>query len=246
MSNNWFQFKQFRINQEHAAMKVTTDACLFGAWTASMIVKHQMEKIDYRILDIGAGTGLLGLMIAQQSRATIDSIELDPATAAEAEANYAASPWKDRLSVTAGDARQLAPAISKKYDAIISNPPFYENELMGSDSRRNQAHHDGGLRLTELFGIITRLLQSSGHFYVLVPYKRLLEIPAMMERNGLVLTKWVLVRQTTGHGFFRIMLEGRKIGEDVEKFTAVEMAIKNGNDYTPGFVELLKNYYLYL
>jgi tRNA1Val (adenine37-N6)-methyltransferase len=246
MSNTWFQFKQFKINQERAAMKVTTDACLFGAWAASLIAKHEKEKIFYHILDIGAGTGLLGLMIAQQSKAGIDSVEIDPAAAAEADANYKASPWYDRLFVMPGDARDYTHTFGKAYNAIVSNPPFYENELAGADPRRNQAHHDGGLRIGELFGIITDLLQPGAPFYVLLPYKRLAEIPALMDEYGLLLTKQVLVRQSTRHDFFRIMLEGRKIGDDVENFIATEMAIKDGDDYTPEFVSLLKDYYLYL
>jgi len=246
MGNNWFQFKRFKIIQEHAAMKVTTDACLFGAWAASMIVKHQMEKIDYRILDIGAGTGLLGLMVAQQSNATIDSIELDPAAAAEASINYMNSPWRDRLSVITGDVREKVHALGKTYDAIISNPPFYENELASNDPRRNRAHHNGGLRLTELFGIITRLLKPGARFYTLLPYKRLGEIATLMSEHGLTLENEIMVSQSTGHDYFRIMLEGRKIGDDIENFPAIEMAIKHGNDYTPEFVQLLKDYYLYL
>lgn len=246
MANTWFQFKQFKINQANAAMKVTTDACLFGAWAATEIAKREMEKIDYQILDIGAGTGLLGLMIAQQSKAEIDSVEIDPAAAAEAESNYAASPWSDRLLVMPGDARDYAYAFCKAYDAIISNPPFYENELASNDPRRNQAHHNEGLQLDELFGIIADLLNAGAHFYVLLPYKRFSEIPGLMTKYGLMVTKQVLVRQSTKHNFFRIMLEGKKIGGDVEDFPVIEMAIRDGNEYTSEFVRLLKDYYLYL
>jgi tRNA1Val (adenine37-N6)-methyltransferase len=246
MSNTWFQFKQFRINQASAAMKVTTDACLFGAWAATEIAKREMEKIDYRILDIGAGTGLLGLMIAQQSKAGIDSIELDPAAAAEAEANYATSPWHSRLNIAKGDARDMADVPGKTYNTIISNPPFYENELAGNDPRRNQAHHDLGLRLPELFSIITGLLDTDGRFYLLLPYKRLSEIDALLIKYELELTKRVMVRQSTQHNFFRIMLEGKRVKDRIEDFTETEMAIKDGNEYTAEFVRLLKDYYLYL
>lgn len=246
MANNWFQFKQFKVNQAEAAMKVTTDACLFGAWAANEISKQEKEKIFYHILDIGAGTGLLSLMVAQQSKADIDSVEIDPAAAAEAEANYAASPWRERLLVMPGDARDQVYTFGKKYNAIISNPPFYENELAGDNFRRNQAHHDKGLRLFELFKLIADLLQPGARFYLLLPYKRLSQLPDYLEENGLVLTKMVKVRQSTRHDYFRIMLEGQRVTDNVDVFAESEMTIKDGESYTPEFVALLKDYYLYL
>lgn len=247
MANTWFQFKQFKVNQANAAMKVTTDACLFGAWAAAIISgREKMENIDYSVLDIGAGTGLLSLMIAQQSKGKINSIELDSAAAIEAESNYAASPWPHRLYVYLGDVRDDASIFHKTYNAIISNPPFYENELVANDPRRNQAHHDQGLRLPELLEIIADLLDTGARFYLLLPYKRLSEIDVLLTKYELVLTKRVLVRQSATHGFFRIMLEGKRIGDGIEDFTETEIAIKDGNDYTPAFAALLKDYYLYL
>jgi tRNA1Val (adenine37-N6)-methyltransferase len=246
MSNTWFQFKQFKINQASAAMKVTTDACLFGAWVGKEIAKQEREKIFYHILDIGAGTGLLSLMIAQQSKAEIDSVEIDPAAATEADENYAASPWADRLFVMPGDARKSAYALGKAYNAIVSNPPFYENELAGENARRNQAHHDEGLKLDDLFPIIADLLEPEAHFYVLLPYKRLTEIPALLKKHELIATQQVLVRQSTRHDYFRIMLEGKRMKDVDEIFTESEMAIREGDVYTSEFTALLKDYYLYL
>jgi tRNA1Val (adenine37-N6)-methyltransferase len=121
VANNYFQFKQFTIHQDRCAMKVTTDGCLFGAWIAKQVDGNKLA-VD-NILDIGTGTGLLSLMIAQQSPAKIDAIEIDKETYEQAKENVAASPWAERINIIHGDAKQL-PA-SQQYDVIVSNPPFY-------------------------------------------------------------------------------------------------------------------------
>jgi tRNA1Val (adenine37-N6)-methyltransferase len=142
MANSFFQFKQFIIHQDRCAMKVTTDACLFGAWVAKE-VGGQKSEVE-TILDIGTGTGLLSLMLAQKTNATIDSVEIDEAAAEQAQENANASLWKDRIFVMPGDAKDMAYTFCKNFDIIISNPPFYENELTSSDHQKNLAHHHRG------------------------------------------------------------------------------------------------------
>src|SRR6185369_1848613 len=121
MSNSYFQFKQFTIHQDRCAMKVTTDACLFGAWVAEK-VKSQKSKIK-NLLDIGTGTGLLSLMYSQKnSNCTIDAIEINEEAYEQAKENVAASPFAEQVHVMKGDVRTFL--LDKKYDLIISNPPF--------------------------------------------------------------------------------------------------------------------------
>src|SRR5258705_6346666 len=151
MANSYFKFKQFTIHQDRCAMKVTTDACLFGAWVA--IEAGILESEDGSILDIGAGTGLLSLMLAQKTNVSIDSVEIDEAAAKQARENADASPWKERIFVMPGDAKYMAYTLCKNFDIIISNPPFYENELASPDHHKNIAHHDGGLLLDELLQV---------------------------------------------------------------------------------------------
>src|SRR5262245_3491214 len=128
MANNYFQFKQFTIHQDRCAMKVTTDSCLFGAWVASReSAARSSPGTRRRILDIGGGTGLLALMLAQRTNAFIDSIEIDKDAFQQAEENVKASPWSDRISLYHGDAREFS--FQHKYQTIICNPPFYEKEL---------------------------------------------------------------------------------------------------------------------
>jgi len=245
MSNTYFRFKQFIIHQDRTAMKVTTDACLFGAWLAG---KAKSQRINQRlqVLDIGTGTGLLALMLAQKIKnADIHAIEVDDDSFVQAKENIAASPWSGRVTILHDDARTLRS--STKYDIIISNPPFYEKELKGSDAKKNIAHHDEGLLFPDLMGVIKNNLNPGGHFYLLLPYKRYDEIRKLLFDQEFDITGLVLVRQTMRHDYFRFMLEGKsKTGTAVET-NLEEIAIKDENEnYTPGFVNLLEDYYLKL
>lgn len=248
MANNYFQFKQFTIHQDRCAMKVTTDGCLFGAWAAEKIRPSASSgsKSEVRnILDIGTGTGLLSLMIAQQSNAAIDAIELDNEAYEQAKENILNSSWADRINIIYGDAKEL-PA-SHQYDVIISNPPFYENELKSGNNKRNKAHHDEGLLLDDLLNIIQQNLRLQGVFYLLLPYKRNHEIETCIDNNKLVISHKTLVKQSTEHNYFRILLSGKHLENKKEDFKTTEIAIRNEKqEYTPVFIDLLKDYYLHL
>lgn len=241
MGNSFFQFKQFTVHQDRCAMKVTTDACLFGAWVAGDL---QQNKNSKTLLDIGTGTGLLSLMIVQGNpQLLIDAIEIDAAAAKQAEENITASEWKDRVTLFHQDIKKMP--TGKKYDLIISNPPFYENELQSENAQRNIAHHSNNLSLNELLKIIKINLRPDGSFYLLLPFKRNNEIENLLKENELFILKKLVVRQSIQHDYFRIMIKGslNKIFAPEEK----EISIKNNNqEYTEEFTRLLKDYYLYL
>ncbi|MBY0479138.1 MAG: methyltransferase [Chitinophagaceae bacterium] len=240
MPNNYFQFKQFTVQQEKAALKVSTDSCLFGAWIAD---KVESEKLKVEsALDIGAGSGLLMLMLAQKCDAKIDGIEIDQPSYEQAKENTEASIWKERLELFHADAKQFS--FSKNYDLIISNPPFYEGDLKSDVARRNMAMHDAGLKLDELLKVVVANLNDDGRFALLLPFQRATYMIALAETSNLYLQTHVQVRQTVEHGFFRSMLlfSRSKTAAMVE-----ELAIKDaGNHYTNEFIGLLKDYYLYL
>lgn len=238
MANSFFQFKQFTIHQDACAMKVCTDACLFGAWCAAGLKGNAAQTL----LDVGTGTGLLSLMVRQKSAVQINAVEIEAAAASQARQNVLASPWPDTIPVVACDVLNLG--VLKKYDYIISNPPFYEADLKSPDSRRATAHHSRQLTLQALLSVIATRLHEDGCFFLLLPYKRHQESRALVQQNGLFLHKEVLVRQTKNQGPFRIMLQGGFVQKEVET-TSLAIA-GNDQNYTPEFTALLKDYYLYL
>ena len=237
MSNDYFRFKQFTVWQNRSAMKVCTDACLFGAWAAGFATKAS------RVLDIGAGTGLLSLMIAQESSARINAIEIDEDAASQARDNFNASVWKDRLTIVRQSIQDYAACSNVRYDLIISNPPFYKNDLKSPDGKRNLALHGSELSLKKLFTTARKLLAPGGSFGVLVAAHRALEAEGIADANTLYLKEKVNVRQTPHHPFFRTMYlfcsascSGPGSSEVIIK--------KDQYQYTREFTELLKDYYL--
>ena len=220
-------------------MKVCTDACLFGAFVAEWLQSHQV--IVRRALDIGAGTGLLSLMIAQKSDALIDAIELDQPAAEQASENFTASPWSSRLNVLHSDAADYS--ADEAYDCIVSNPPFFEDDLRSSDQGKNAAKHDTGLTLDQLARSVDRNLAASGTFAVLLPYHRVERFIKIARLHNLHLSHQVFVRHTAAHAFFRGILLFQRT--DMEA-TKAELVIKNGESYSDSFSALLNAYYLHL
>lgn len=240
-------------------MKVCTDACLFGAWVTRGVPGRK------KVLDIGTGTGLLSLMYAQQNLdAVIDAVEIDRAAAEQAQENFDNSPWSDRLMLHPGTIQEFTPDI--KYDLILSNPPFFENDLRSPDPERNKAMHDTSLTLEELGEAISRLLAPGGIVALLLPYHRSDYCITIMNKCGLRLIPQVRVKQTPVHGFFRsILCFSQEVAVEVpdkeEEQTAglkpdgdqrtrldqQEIIIKTAdNVYSEAFTALLKDYYLYL
>lgn len=247
MGNSYFKFKQFTVHQQGSAMKVCTDACIQGAFTAL----HAGSAA--RVLDIGAGTGLLSLMLAQQMAADvndgadpakqapvqIDAIELNAAAAMQARENFAASPWKDRLQLIEADIRHYHPPT--QYPFIITNPPFFENDLKSPDHQRNAAMHAVSLDYEALLEAIRRLLTPDGRFSVLLPYEGFQRFRKLA--SDFVLQELLEVRQTPAHGYFRAVGIFGKSGElHREELTIYD----DQRQYTPAFIQLLKPYYLYL
>ena len=241
MPNSFFQFKQFTIRQDRCAMKVTTDACLFGAWLSKEI-KNEKLKMK-KLLDVGTGTGLLSLMYMQKHPlAIIDAIEIDKEAFEQAKENAAASPFSAQVSVIHGDAKAFS--FSKDYDLIISNPPFYEKEIISGSQTKNLAHHHSGLLLEELLLIIKNNLSWHGAFYLLLPFKRNEEIKNILLKQDLFISEIVFVRQSLKHSYFRIMIKGNLKKEDQSETIINEISIwDDQRQYTNDFKELLKDYY---
>lgn len=244
MANSYFQFKQFTIHQDRCAMKVTTDACLFGAWVVDKVISKKL--IDNSVLDIGTGTGLLALMLAQKNQqALITGIEIEKDAAMQAKENISKSPWKDRIDVVVGNVKDYR--FPEKFELIISNPPFYENEIPSVRDSKNVAHHSRGLALKELLVILKDNLTTAGSFYLLLPYKRNEEIKKLFTDHQVHIDEMIFVRQSVNHDYFRVMIKG-SFSRDENVVTKLdEMSIWDAErQYTAEFVRLLKDYYLYL
>ena len=241
MPNPYFRFKKFIINQDKCSMKVCTDACMLGAYIANASTVNIPQPVELNCLDVGTGTGLLSLMYAQENpNAIIDAIEIERDAYEQAKENFSNSLWDDRLKIFHIDARDFVS--HKKYDLIICNPPFYENELLSKKKNKNLAKHDTGLLLTDLIIIIKNHLSKSGYLAILLPYHRTQYFVEMAEENNLFLQEKLLIRQTPSHNFFRAILLFSYYKTDVNR---KEIIIKdNDGNYTEEFVALLKDYYL--
>ena len=160
---NGFTFKQFFVAHDRCAMKVGTDGILLGAWAPVAGVK--------RILDIGTGSGLLALMLAQRTdeSVTVDAVELDSDAAAQAQENVTQSPWADRVTVQAEDVQHWAARQTVKYDLIISNPPYYEQGVECATPQREQARYTTMLDHSALLATATGLITEEGFLCVVLP-----------------------------------------------------------------------------
>lgn len=220
-------------------MKVCTDACLFGAWVANKIQEKDFGTNDSG-LDLGTGTGLLALMLAQQFPGCIHAIDIDADAARQATENAAASPWANKITVhhSAADGWNKT-----NYKIIVANPPFYEQDLRSADRQRNLALHDTGLTLVQLWNKVAQCLHPAGFFAVLLPHHRLNDCLHEAGNRGFLLVEKVLVHQTEKHAPFRVML---LFDKQTTNPAVSAINIKEDGHYSTAFASLLKAYYLYL
>ncbi len=255
MANPFFQCKEFIVHQQHTSMKVCTDACLFGAWVA----KQPSIETAHSIVDIGTGTGLLSLILAQvtdKNNTKITAVEIESQAAAEASSNFSISKWSDRLNLVNDSIQNYAANFiateneKNRFDIIITNPPFYEGDLKSPDANKNKAAHSTELSWTSLVENSYSLLKEEGHFFVLVPTLRAYTMQKLAEANHMYLAEEVLVYNDAKHLPFRSFLHFQKNSNTPDKENSVlrnKIVIKNAdNTYSTAFTELLKDYYLHL
>lgn len=238
-----FKFKEFTIQQDKCAMKIGTDGVLLGVWVS-------IASTMYSILDIGTGTGVIALMIAQRSDAeNIEAIELDGDAFEQAVDNFQASPWADRLfCFHAGfdefvdEYTEEEPDEAELYDLIVSNPPFYSEEVSSGDEARDTARQNTSLPFNDLVSGVTKLLSAEGVFATIIPFKEEVSFLELAESSNLFPSRITRVKGNKDADVKRSLLEFSFHKKETE---VNELIIETErNIYTEDYIALTKDFYL--
>ena len=230
-----FRFKQFSIKQDKTAMKVSTDGVLLGAWIAS--------KKPKRILDIGTGTAILSIMAAQKfPEAQITAIEIDNDAFLEAKENINNCPWKKRLKIFNTDFFDFCKISIEKYDLIISNPPYFDNQLKPRDKKKRIAKHSESLAFDKMIAEVSKILSPEGFFCVIIPFQRAETFIHLCAQNNLFVSRKTTIYPNENKKANRILLEFvRHICAIQDNF----IRIREKGKYSRQYLELTKDFYLF-
>lgn len=233
MPNPYFSFKQFTVRHDRCAMKVGTDGVLLGAWIDL--------NSSRRILDIGTGTGLIALMLAQRcSDARIIAVDIDSAAVEQAQENIQASPWKNRVEVLQQDICTYHP--HGTFDTIVSNPPYFIDSLKCPDGQRSTARHTDTLDADRLIGKVSELLSPDGSFSIILPAEQTEDLIRVADEKGLYPSRQTRVITRPGLSPKRILMEFRKIST---VFQPDELVIElERHVYSEEYIALTKEFYL--
>ncbi len=232
-----FQFKQFLVEHDRSAMKVGVDGVLLGAWC------HVPD--EGLILDIGTGSGVIALIIAQRSESgSIVAVEIDSDSAEEASINFSKSPWTDRLTCVPATIQDFSSESKRaQYDLIVSNPPFFTGGTLSDNMSRNDVRHTQKLSHNDLLRAVKKLLKSGGRFDVILPFIEGLRFIEIAEEYDLYLLHKTEVKPTAESGVKRLLLSfSDKPGEKLE--TELIIQKKERNDWTEEYWDLVKDFYL--
>jgi tRNA1Val (adenine37-N6)-methyltransferase len=234
-----FQFKEFTINQDKTAMKVGTDGVLLGAWCT-------VENYPESILDIGSGTGVISLMIAQRSDAmTIDAFEVDANAYEQTVQNFEASDWGDRLYCYNATFQEFANEIAEEqetYDLIVSNPPFYTDDFKTESEARNKARFTSSLSFEELISGVSKILTENGSFVVIIPFKEEENFINLTKTKNLFLNKVCHVQGNITSAIKRSLLTFSFDQTAIKKEHLI--IVIERHKYTEDYINLTKDFYL--
>ena len=235
-----FRFKQFTIRHDRSAMKVGTDGVLLGAWAYSPIVNCQLSTVN--CLDVGTGTGLIALMLAQRfPAANIVGIDIDEASIEQAKENVESSPFKAQISIQEQDFSNLD-SFSNQYDLIISNPPFYAEDTLSGKETRDKARHTTSLPFETLVGNASKLLTKEGRFCVIIPHQSATDFISICVANRLYLIRRLNIRSKESKPFNRVLLEFCTMIQPTETNTLTLYDAKGQR--TPEYNQLTEDFYL--
>lgn len=232
-----FQFKKFSIEQDRCAMKIGTDGVLLGAWAP-------IDNNPFSILDIGTGTGIIALMLAQRSvAAQIDALEIDEVAYEQATENFENSPWNDRLFCFHAALDEFVEEPEDEYDLIISNPPFYTEDYKSENEQRDLARFSDAMPFEDLIEAADLLLSENGIFAVIIPFKeeeRFIDLCAEVELFPVKATR---VKGSPKTPIVRSLLAFKRY--ELSVLEADELIIEiNRHEYTDEYIELTKDFYL--
>lgn len=232
-----FKFKQFSVEQDRCAMKIGTDGVLLGAW--SPIPENAIS-----VLDIGAGTGIIALMLAQRSTAEqIDAVEIDEEAYEQATENFENSPWGDRLFCFHAGLDELIEEPEDEYDLIISNPPFYTENYKTEDSQRDLARFEDAMPFEMLVEAADLLLSENGIFSVIIPFKEEESFLALARDFELFPMKITRVKGTSTSEIKRSLLAFKRV--ESNEIEIDELVIETERHvYTEEYISLTKDFYL--
>nr|WP_315170858.1 methyltransferase [uncultured Flavobacterium sp.] len=232
-----FQFKSFFVEQDRCAMKIGTDGVLLGAWAP-------IDNHPFSILDIGTGTGIIALMLAQRSAAQqIDALEIDEAAYEQATDNFENSPWNDRLFCFHAGLDEFIEEPEDEYDLIVSNPPFYSEDYKTENESRDLARFQDAMPFEQLLEAADLLLSENGIFAVIIPFKEEENFIALAKEFELYPLKITRVKGTPTTEIKRSLLAFSR--NETTDLAIDELVIETARHvYTPEYITLTKDFYL--
>jgi tRNA1Val (adenine37-N6)-methyltransferase len=231
-----FHFKQFTVHQDRCAMKIGTDGVLLGAWTS---LAHHPESI----LDIGAGTGIIALQMAQRSDASIiDAVEIDDDAFEQCAENFESSPWGDRLFCYHASLQEFASEIEESYDLIISNPPFFSENVKSGNWSRDAARFEASLPFEHIIVCVVHLLSKEGIFSTILPKNQQERFITLANASGLFLNRTCNVKGTPDTEVKRVLMEFSFQKKAIRSET-LTLEISR-HEYTAEYITLVQDFYL--
>jgi tRNA1Val (adenine37-N6)-methyltransferase len=230
-----FRFKQFSIHDDHCAMKVGVDAVLLGAWADITGAQN--------ILDIGTGSGVIALMLAQRSDAKIRAVEIDPEACEQATENVMQSPWSGRIKVENISIQEFSSECELNFDLLVCNPPYFNNSLLSPSAARNLARHTNELSFEELAEVFSKLIQPDGKCCVILPLPESKIFNSIMAGKGLLPSRNLLISPNPGKPANRILIQFERTPSEQLKIESIIIR-DSDNTYNKDYKQLTCTYYL--